>query len=81
MKTLIEALPRDEIGIRTPLFGEGPDREMYPIYVHLDYLLENYANFITLPVPLSEEEFGSLLLHSQPDWQRIWKAWRATGVI
>lgn len=81
MKTLIEALPRDDIGIRTPLFGEGPDGEMYPIYVYEDYLEKHYTNFLTLAVPLSEEEFGSLLLHSQPDWQRIWQAWRLTGVI
>ena len=81
MKTLIEALPKDKIGIRTPLFGKGPDSEMYPVYVHLDYLLENYAKFLILPVPLSDEEFGSLLLHSKPDWQQIWTAWRVTGVI
>lgn len=81
MKTLIEALPRDDIGIRTPLFGEGPDGEMYPIYVYEDYLEKHYGDYLLLPVPLSEEDYYSILLKSTPAWQNFWQAWRVTGVI
>lgn len=81
MKTLIEALQIDQIGVRTPLYGKGPDGEMYPVYVHLDELIQLYEEYLLHPVPLEEDVYYDILLHSSPAWQEIWKAWRIVGLL
>jgi|GEM_PF-2742088 len=79
---LMEALPHDwENMIEIPVAAVGPDGTQYPGTTSEAYLRTAFAQFVDLPVPLSEADYQALLAASTHNWQLNWRAFREQGII
>lgn len=82
---LIDALPRtDEGNVFLPVAGVATDGGVeieLPGETTEEYIRVAYADFVELPVPLTQGDYEALLDASTAIWRRTWERWRSDGII
>jgi hypothetical protein len=79
--TLIEALPKNNSDFVEIPLAFATDEGSHPGLTTIDYIQSIFPDYASKTVPLTADDYSSLLEISTENWKINWEAFRQQGVI